>query len=314
MSGVRGDIGASLRGRERRDEPMARHTAWAVGGPADRFYEPADLEDLCAFLAALPPDEPVFWLGLGSNLLVRDGGIRGSVVRTAGLLQRLERVGGERVRAEAGVPCAKAARFCARSGLGGAEFLAGIPGTVGGALAMNAGAFGGETWDVVAAVETVDRSGVRHRRVPGEFAVAYREVAGPAGEWFVAAELALAPADAGAGSARIREFLRRREATQPMGQRSCGSVFRNPSGDHAARLIEASGLKGRRVGAAMVSEKHANFIVNTGGARAADIEALIELVRETVAREQGVTLVPEVHRVGEPRALPADAAREVGSG
>ncbi len=291
----------ALRGRLRMDEPMARHTAWGVGGPAARLYEPADLEDLCAFLATRPGDEALLWIGLGSNLLVRDGGLAGTVIKTSGMLEGLARLAPRRVRAEAGVPCAKVARFCARHDLAGAEFLAGIPGTMGGALAMNAGAFGGETWTVVRRVETLDRRGARHVRDAAEYRIGYREVRGPAGEWFVAAELELTPADGAGALARIRELLQRRDATQPLRQRSCGSVFRNPPGDHAARLIEASGLKGRRIGGAIVSPKHANFIVNTGGATAGDIEALMGEVVATVAHRQGVTLVPEVHVIGRPR-------------
>jgi UDP-N-acetylmuramate dehydrogenase len=297
-----GTAPAGLRGALRLNEPMWRHTAWGVGGPAARFYQPADVDDLCAFLATLDAEEPLLWVGLGSNLLVRDGGIPGTVVKTTGMLERLAQVGARRVRAEAGVACAKVARFCARRDLGGAEFLAGIPGTMGGALAMNAGAFGGETWDVVRGVETIDRRGVRRTRGAAEYTVGYRRVEGPRDEWFAAAELELAPADGERGLARIRELLRRRDATQPLRQRSCGSVFRNPSGDHAARLIEASGLKGRRIGGAVVSPKHANFIINTGEASAADIEALIGEVVATVAHEHGVTLVPEVHIVGRVRA------------
>ncbi len=290
--------GTAPRGRLRHDEPLARFTAWGVGGPAERLYEPLDVDDLCAFLATLAPDEPLFWLGLGSNLLVRDGGIPGTVVRVAGLLEGLAQLDPERVRAEAGVACPKLARFCAARALGGCEFLAGIPGTVGGALAMNAGAFGGETWALVEAVETVDRRGVRRERPRSAYRIGYRSVRGPAGEWFLAARLRLRPGAESAARERTRALLARRAATQPLGQRTCGSVFRNPPGDHAARLIERCGLKGRRIGAAVVSERHANFIVNQGGASAADIEALIELVVETVEREQGVRLEPEVRIVG----------------
>ncbi len=286
------------RGHLRLNEPLARHTSWRVGGPAERYYEPADMDDLAAFLAELPGEEPLFWLGLGSNLLVRDGGIPGTVIMTAGLLNVLERLDGDRLRAEAGVACAKVARFAARAGLKGAEFLAGIPGTIGGALAMNAGAFDGETWAVVERVETLDRTGCLRERLPADFRVAYRQVNGPSGEWFTAAHLHLQPGDTRESSRRIRELLKRRSDTQPMGQASCGSVFRNPPGDFAARLIEASGLKGRRIGGACVSEKHANFIVNTGGATAADIESLIGEVADTVERLQGVRLITEVRIVG----------------
>jgi UDP-N-acetylmuramate dehydrogenase len=180
----------------------------------------------------------------------------------------------------------------------GGEFLAGIPGTLGGALAMNAGAFGGETWSLVRRVETIDRRGVRRWRAPADFQVGYRQVRGPAGEWFVTAELQLQAGDGEAGLQRVKELLERRNATQPIGLPSCGSVFRNPPGDHAARLIEACGLKGTRRGGACVSAKHANFIINEGTASAADIEDLIRYVAETVERMQGVCLVPEVHVVG----------------
>lgn len=281
------------------NEPMARHTTWRVGGPAARYYQPAGIDDLAQFLAQLPVDEPVFWIGLGSNLLVRDGGIRGTVIATAGLLGGIEQTDTVTVRVGAGVPCAKVARFCARLGLTGAEFLAGIPGTLGGALAMNAGAFGGETWQLVRTVETLDRSGRRRERAAQDYQIGYREVHGPAGEWFVAATLQLQHGDTEAASARIRELLDKRAATQPTQQPNAGSVFRNPPGDYAARLIESCGLKGRCIGGACVSEKHANFIVNTGAATAADIEALIEEVATTVQRQCGIGLVREVHIVGE---------------
>jgi UDP-N-acetylmuramate dehydrogenase len=288
-----------LRGELRTDEPMARHTSWRVGGPADRFYRPVDADDLAAFLRSLPADEPLFWLGLGSNLLVRDGGIRGAVVSTQGVLDGLDQIDANTVRAEAGVACAKVARFCARRDLVGAEFLAGIPGTMGGALAMNAGAFGGETWNLVVAVETLDRAGAHHTRAPVEYEVGYRSVRGPENEYFLAAHLHVESGDGEASASRIKGLLERRNETQPIGLPSCGSVFRNPEGDHAARLIEAAGLKGVCIGGACVSEKHANFIINTGDATASDIEALIELVWRTVQKEYGVHLQPEVRIVGE---------------
>lgn len=288
-----------VRGVLLENEPMARHTTWRVGGPAARYYQPADIDDLAQFLARLPASEPLFWVGLGSNLLVRDGGIRGTVIATAGLLNGITQLDALTVRAEAGVPCAKVARFCARLGLTGAEFLAGIPGTLGGALAMNAGAFGGETWKLVRTVETLNRHGDRHERAASDYRVGYREVAGPAGEWFVAATLQLQRGDTEAAGARIRELLDKRAATQPTQQPNAGSVFRNPPGDYAARLIESCGLKGNCIGGACVSEKHANFIVNTGSATAADIEALIDRVATTVQQQCGISLVREVHIVGE---------------
>ncbi len=289
-----------LRGRLRLNEPLARHTSWRVGGPAARFYEPADVDDLACFLAQLPPDEPIYWIGLGSNLLVRDGGLPGTVISTLNYLKSIEFLSKTRLRVEAGVPCAKVAKFSAQHGLTGGEFLAGIPGTMGGALAMNAGAFGGETWNVVSLVETVDTNGNRRTRTTDAYRVSYREVAGPEAEWFVAAHLELARDPEAQGQARIKALLAKRAETQPMGLPSCGSVFRNPPGDHAARLIEACGLKGTRIGDAGVSEKHANFIINLGEARAADIEALIDRIIDTVERREGIRLKPEVRIVGIP--------------
>lgn len=292
------DGAPALRGELLCRQPMSQYTSWRVGGPAERFYLPADVDDLLSFLHTLPTDEPLFWLGLGSNLLVRDAGIDGTVVCTRSRLKAMRRAEADRVIVEAGVPCAHVARFCAEQRLTGAEFLAGIPGTVGGALAMNAGAFGGETWPLVNSVVTVDRSGRVRVRGPEHYQVAYRSVQGPADEWFLAAELQLVPGDGEASRERIKALLAKRAATQPTHQPSCGSVFRNPPGDFAARLIEACGLKGLRMGGACVSEKHANFIVNLGGACARDIEALIDHVRERVAEIHGVNLEPEVRVVG----------------
>ncbi|WP_455204004.1 UDP-N-acetylmuramate dehydrogenase [Kaarinaea lacus] len=291
-----------LRGTMKHNESMAKHTSWRVGGNADNYYQPADIEDLAVLLSQLPDDEPLTWVGLGSNLLVRDGGIRGTVIATSGVLNEIQRLDGNRVRAEAGVSCAKVARVSAREGLIGAEFLAGIPGTMGGALAMNAGAFGGETWDVVSAVETLQRDGTRQTRSPKEYQIGYRSVNGPQGEWFVAAELLLTPGDTKASQARIKKLLTRRSETQPIQVPNAGSVFRNPEGDHAARLIEATGLKGVCIGGACVSGKHANFIVNSGNASAADIEALIERVAREVENKQGVRLHREVRIIGEPKS------------
>ena len=287
------------RGELRTDEPMSRHTSWRVGGPARQYYIPLDMDDLSVFLQQLDPEEPLLWVGLGSNLLVRDGGFAGTVICLHGAVTELEWLDDSVLRAGAGVTCAKAARVSTRAGLTGIEFLAGIPGTVGGALAMNAGAFGGETWSHVISVETIDRAGGLHTREPGAYRIGYRSVQGPADEWFLAAHFALARGDAEQAQARIRELLDRRGATQPVQQPSCGSVFRNPPGDHAARLIEASGLKGRRIGGAQVSEKHANFIVNTGDATAADIEMLMNQVQGTVEQQQGIRLETEVRIVGE---------------
>jgi UDP-N-acetylmuramate dehydrogenase len=280
-----------------RNEPMRRHTSWRVGGPADLFYEPASVAELQEILASLPSGVPLLWLGLGSNLLVRDGGVRGVVIATGALPRELERLDGGRVRAGAGLPCALLARQCVRWQLGPAAFFAGIPGSVGGALAMNAGAFGGETWTHVERVATIDRAGKLHDRERGEFTVGYRSVQGPPTEWFLSATFALAP-DATTSSG-LKAMLTRRNATQPLRLPSCGSVFRNPPGDHAGRLIESAGLKGSRIGGAVVSEKHANFIVNDGDATAADVEQLIERVRTEVEKASGLRLELEVRVVGE---------------
>ncbi len=280
-------------------EPMSKHTSWRVGGTADRYYQPRDTEDLAAFISQLPATEKITWIGLGSNLLVRDGGIRGTVIATSGVLVDCELVDDQVIRAGSGVPCAKVSKLAAKSGLGGIEFFAGIPGVVGGALAMNAGAFGGETWSLVKQVETLDRQGQRHIRQPQEYDLGYRHVSGPADEWFIAAWFLLDVDESGQGSERIKKLLAKRNNSQPMGQASCGSVFRNPENDYAARLIDSCGLKGRRIGAAEVSTKHANFIINTGQAQAADIEALISMVHDTVEEKTGISLIAEVRIIGE---------------
>jgi UDP-N-acetylmuramate dehydrogenase len=286
--------------RLRENASLARLTYWRAGGTAERLFEPADVEAVAAYLAELPADEPVTWLGLGSNVLIRDGGIRGSVIRTPPGLTGIKRVGDDEVDVGAGLACAKLARFCSREGLRDAAFFAGIPGTVGGALAMNAGAWGGETWPHVVSVTTLDRSGVRQERAPTDYRIGYREVVAPAEEWFLSARLRFRPGgDPAELNERIRELLNQRAESQPTGVASCGSVFRNPRGDHAARLIEAAGLKGFRIGGAHVSEKHANFIINDNGASAADIEALIAAVRERVASASGTWLEPEVRIIGE---------------
>ncbi len=285
-------------GELRRDEPMSRHTSWRVGGKADFFFVPASVEDLQAFLRGLDAETPIFWLGVGSNLLVRDGGMRGVVVCATGILRTLERIDTYLVRAGSGVPCTQLARQCIRWGLGPSEFFAGIPGTVGGALTMNAGAHGGETWERVESVRTVDRQGEIHLRSPAEYSVGYRSVTGPSNEWFLEATFRFEPGVTASVEA-MKAMLERRKATQPLGLPSCGSVFRNPPGDHAARLIEAAGLKGYRIGGAEVSPKHANFIINTGDATATDIEELIEHVRQTVIEKHGVELRHEVRIVGE---------------
>ncbi len=284
--------------RVRRSEPMSRHTSWHVGGPAEVYFNPKDRDELASFLRQLPPDVPVYWVGLGSNLLVRDGGLDGVVISTHGALDRLERLNENNIYVDAGVPCARLAKNCIRWGLGPAEFFAGIPGTMGGALAMNAGAFGGETWRHVVSLEMIDRHGREHSRPATSFKATYRHVEMPApDEWFISAKLVF-DRKPGVHESQVRDLLAKRKATQPIGEWSGGSTFTNPPNDHAARLIEVSGLKGARIGDASVSQKHANFIINHGSAKAADIEGLIAHVQQTVERMHGVRLSPEVRIVG----------------
>ncbi len=308
----------ALRGESRQHENLSTHTSWRVSGDVAKSYRPADLEDLSVYLKTLPPSEPLLWLGLGSNLLVRSQGFQGTAIFTQGCLKALAPITEAQheklntlaltrdwqsaaavIRAEAGVSCAQMARYTARQDLGGGEFLAGIPGTVGGALRMNAGCFHGETWDLVIAVETIDRAGTVRLRPASDFTISYRHTELPNDdEWFVAGYFALNAGDKATSLATIRKLLDRRADTQPTGDYSCGSVFRNPPEDYAARLIEACGLKGFQKGGAAVSSKHANFIINQGEASPDDIESLIQYVADTVEKTHGVRLLREVHIVG----------------
>lgn len=281
------------------NEPMSRYTSWRVGGNADQLYIPAGLDDLRLFLQSADANKPIYFIGLGSNLLVRDGGIRGTVVLMHNVLTEMK-IDGDLVYAEAGVTCGKLAKFCAREAKQGAEFFAGIPGTLGGALAMNAGCYGSETWNVVNSVMTINARGELNQRDAAAFIATYRHVTMPVqGEWFVAAWLNLTAGDAHESTQKIKDLLAKRLASQPLNLPSAGSTFRNPAGDYAARLIEASGLKGYIIGGAQVSEKHANFIVNIGGANALDIELLIKHMHETVLAKNGVALQQEVKVIGE---------------
>jgi len=301
-------------GELRSNEPMRKHTSWRVGGVAQRAYFPRSLDDLVRFIRTIPPAEPLYIVGLGSNLLVRDAGLRGTVVFTHGALDKIRLDDDQSdtglVYSEAGVAGAKVARFGATHGLRGAEFLAGIPGTVGGALAMNAGCYGSETWGIVHSVLCLRFDGELVRRSPDQFEVGYRHVALRPGAkephasaeldcLFAAAWFKLQPGAPDGARRAIRELLERRIATQPLDQPNAGSVFRNPPGDYAARLIESCGLKGFAIGGAAVSTKHANFIVNTGTASAADIEALIDKVQLTVWERCRVRLEREVRIIGE---------------
>lgn len=296
MNAVIGSVSAEPIAR--RHEPMTRHTSWRVGGAADVFAAPASVDELREFLESLDPAASVTWIGLGSNLLVRDGGIRGAVISTGALPKVFEHEGRGRVRCSASLPCATLAKRAAREGLGPSAFFAGIPGSLGGALAMNAGAFGGETWDSVVSVETIDRSGTIRSRERGDFSIGYRTVAGRDAEWFLGVSFAFVEGQA-TESEKIRALLKERADKQPLGLPTAGSVFRNPAGAHAGELIERAGLKGLRIGGAAVSDKHANFIVNDGTATAADIESLIREIRSRVRQATGLDLVPEVRIVGE---------------
>jgi UDP-N-acetylmuramate dehydrogenase len=249
-------------------------------------------------LQSLSPDESITWLGLGSNVLIRDGGVRGTVILTLACLNDIQVLSGNVLRIEAGVTCAKIAKYCTKNHLVEGDFFAGIPGTLGGALAMNAGAWGRETWEVVSKVEVIDRHGRVTLHPKSDFEVAYRHVTRDPDTWFVAAHLIFTQDLAIDLETRIKELLAKRAQTQPIGLPSCGSVFRNPPHDHAARLIEACGLKGIELGGAQVSPKHANFIINTGDACARDIEALIEQVQKTVLEQTGVSLHREVQILG----------------
>jgi len=292
-------LNQSFHGQLLQHEPLAKYTSWRVGGEAERLYIPLDKQDLQLFLASLADDEPVLWLGLGSNVLIRDGGVKGTVINTKGKVKQMRLLDDGHVYVECGVPCAHVARFCFEHGLSGAEFLAGIPGTMGGALKMNAGAFGAETWSLVESVEMMSQVGTISSRSANEFQVSYRAVKGSDNACFLSAILKLSADIDLAGQDKIKKLLAQRAATQPTNLPTCGSVFKNPEHDFAARLIEASGLKSYAIGGAIVSEKHANFIVNTGAATALDIEQLINHVKSEVSRQQGVELQTEVCIIGD---------------
>jgi UDP-N-acetylmuramate dehydrogenase len=290
----------SLRGRLLAGEPMSRHVSWRAGGIAARCYAPADADDLAIFLRTLPADEPLCFVGLGSNLLVRDGGYPGTVILMHSS-HALISIDEACVYAMAGAASPKVARFAANHGYEGAEFLAGVPGSVGGALAMNAGCYGSETWEYVERVRSIDRRGTLHERIRDDYDIGYRHcvLKGGGDEWFLGAWFRFRAGDSARARARIRELLAQRVARQPLNLPNAGTVFSNPPGDHAARLIEACGLKGHAIGGARISEKHANFIVNPGGrGSASDIEALIAHARQTVQERFGIELVPEVRMIG----------------
>lgn len=292
---------SSLRGLWKFDEPMSKHTSWRVGGPAQYFYLPADRDDVVELMKLMPAAMPVYWIGLGSNLLVRDGGVAGVVIKTSKALATIEIQQQTNIYAESGVACAKVARACVANGLTGAEFLAGVPGSFGGALAMNAGAFGGQTWALVKNIECVDRAGVCRQFAQSEIAFDYRRVKLPPGSAVLGGVLGLQKADQAAnGKQIIRGFLEQRSASQPLQSANAGSTFKNPQGRFAAKIIEQLGLMGHRIGDACFSEVHANFIVNQGNATAADIEALMQLAIRQARELESVALEAEVQIIGAP--------------
>lgn len=288
-----------LKGELLFDEPMSKHTSWRVGGPADCYFKPQSVSDLQCFLKQLDRDQAITFVGLGSNLLVRDGGIRGAVIAPLTGLNEIKENDGL-VYAQAGVSCAKFARYCQKNHWLGLDFLAGIPGTIGGAAAMNAGAFGSEVWEFIDSIEVINRNGQLRQINKKELIIQYREVNLAAGDWIVGVSFQLnREVDKQSQRADIKVLLDKRNQSQPIGLASCGSVFRNPDNDFAARLIEEAGLKGHCIGDACVSQKHANFIINNGQCSAQDLEDLIALVKNTVAQKFAVDLILEAHVVGE---------------
>lgn len=288
----------------RPEESMAGHVTWRAGGCVAKACFPRDIDDLAAFMAGMRHDEPLLMVGLGSNLLIRDGGFDGTAIFTHGALDVLRMEADGSIYAEAGVASPKVARFAANHDFAGAEFLAGIPGTLGGALAMNAGCHGGEIWSYIERVRMLNRKGEFVDRTPADFAIGYRHAGlkTSTDEIFVAAWLRFPAGDAATARVHIKALLEKRIASQPLQLPNAGSVFRNPPGDYAARLIEAAGLKGRQEGGARVSEKHANFIVNPGGgASASAIESLIGRIQAEVREQFGVELVREVRILGAAR-------------
>ncbi|MFT5659361.1 MAG: UDP-N-acetylmuramate dehydrogenase [Gammaproteobacteria bacterium] len=281
-----------------RDELMSKHTSWRVGGKADNYYIPTCLSDLQHYLLSVPVDADIHWIGLGSNLLVRDGGIRGHVIAPLNALKAITLNDDSTIEVEAGVTCARLAKFCVKNGFAGADFLAGIPGTVGGALAMNAGAFGSETWSFVEQLAMINRQGELITRQSAEFEIAYRQVSQFENEWFASARFRFTTQTAQPDS-NIKQLLQQRNASQPIGLPSCGSVFKNPPGQHAAKLIEEAGLKGHCLGQACVSQKHANFIISNAQTRATDIEALIGFIQTSIQQKFGVALQTEVRILGD---------------
>jgi len=278
------------------NEPLARHTSWKVGGAADIFFSPGTRRELSEFLGS--NDGSITWLGNGTNVLVRDGGIRGAVISTKKSFNHLNLIDESACKVEAGVSCFELAMFATKNNFGPAAFFSGIPGSIGGALTMNAGCFGGETWEFVTSIEAIDEKGEIHHLSPEVFSISYRSVSFPFPLWFLSCEMIFP--DKGTTTMEELKCLRdSRIERQPLSENTCGSVFKNPDGNHAGDLIERSGLKGFRIGGCSISEKHANFIVNDKEATARDIETLINHIQNTVKDCFGIDLETEVRIIGE---------------
>jgi UDP-N-acetylmuramate dehydrogenase len=287
----------AVRGRLTADAPLERITWFRVGGPAEVMVRPADADDLADFLAGCPADVPLTVLGVGSNLLVRDGGVPGVVIRLTRAFNAIE-TDGTAITAGAGTLDANVAKTAQLHSIGGLEFLAGVPGTVGGALRMNAGAYGTEIKDVLVWAEAIHRDGTQRRFTPDELGFAYRHCGLDADWIFTRAHLRGRPDTSDAVAARIAQIQQQRGDSQPIRTRTSGSTFKNPPGLKAWQLVDAAGCRGLRVGGAMVSEQHTNFLINTGTASAHDLETLGETVRRRVLETSGVALEWEIRRVG----------------
>ena len=292
------DIAQKFEGDCSYDESMAKHTSWRVGGRADLFYSPKSRKDLVYFLSSIDPNLPITWIGRGTNILVRDAGIRGVVISTKSFLKEIEKTSEYLYKVEAGVACVELALFCQKNGIGPAAFFSGIPGSIGGALTMNAGSFGMETWDLVKEVEVINEKGDISFLEKESFDIAYRTVTFPFRLWFLSCSMALS-SDEQTTKDNLIELRNQRIRTQPLSENTCGSVFKNPPGNYAGALIEGAGLKGFKIGSASISEQHANFIVNEGGATARDIENLIKHTRQAVREKFDIDLQPEVRIIGE---------------
>jgi len=278
------------------NESLSRHTSWKAGGPADIFFTPKDRNDLSDFLKS--NDCTITWLGNGTNILVRDGGVRGAVISTRRSFNKIELLDPSNCKVEAGVSCFELAMYATKNNFGPAAFFSGIPGSIGGALTMNAGCFGKETWEFVKSLEVIDRDGVIHHLDPKEFSISYRSVSFPFPLWFLSCEMSFPDR----GTTKVEDLKSMRDSRlerQPLTENTCGSVFKNPIGNHAGDLIERSGLKGFRIGGCAVSEKHANFIVNDKKATARDIERLINHIQNVVKDHFGIELDTEVRIIGE---------------